>query len=80
MKIEEYENQRQKQIVRMRSVTNYIMGILFLVFGIFFLIYDKLGIDMLGRKPSYLDIIIGVMFVVYGGWRVYRGYKKNYFR
>lgn len=80
MKIEEYENQRQKQIVRMRSVTNYIMGVLFLGVGIFFLIYDKIGIDMMGRKPSYMDIIIGVMFVLYGGWRIYRGYKKNYFR
>jgi hypothetical protein len=20
------------------------------------------------------------MFVAYGGWRIYRGYKKNYFR
>ena len=80
MKIEEFQNDRHKQIVRMRSITNYIMGVLFLGVGVFFLIYDKVGIDMMGRKPSSMDLIIGVMFVLYGGWRIYRGYKKNYFR
>ena len=80
MKIEEYENQRQKQIVRMRSITNYIMGTLFLGVGIFFLIYNSLGINLMGRKPSFLDIVIGVMFVLYGAWRIYRGYKKNFFK
>ena len=80
MKIEEYESQRQKQIAQMRTITNYIMGALFFCLGVFFLIYDKVGIDLLGRKPSPIDLIIGVMFVLYGGWRIYRGYKKNYFR
>jgi hypothetical protein len=63
----------------MRTITNYGMGVIFVCAGIFFFLYDKLGID-LGRKPSGLDKIIGILFVVYGAWRIYRGYKKNYFK
>jgi hypothetical protein len=77
--IEEYESQRQKQISQMRTITNYGMGIVFLCAGIFFLIYERLDIDF-GRTPSGVDKVIGIMFVAYGGWRIYRGYKKNYFR
>jgi hypothetical protein len=77
--IEEYENQRQKQISQMRTITNYGMGIVFLCAGVFFLIYKGLDIDF-GREPSGIDKVIGIMFVAYGAWRIYRGYKKNYFR
>ena len=77
--IEEYENQRQKQVSQMRTITNYGMGIVFLCVGVFFFIYDSLDID-LGREPSGIDKVIGILFIVYGVWRIYRGYKKNYFR
>jgi hypothetical protein len=77
--IEEYENQRQKQVSQMRTITNYGMGVIFVCAGIFFFLYDRMGID-LGRKPSGLDKIIGILFVIYGAWRIYRGYKKNYFK
>lgn len=59
---------------------DYIMGVLFSLFGIFFLSYNALGIDLMGRKPSSLDYWIGGLFLLYGAWRIYRGYKKNYFR
>jgi hypothetical protein len=77
--IEEYENQRQKQISQMRTITNYGMGVVFLCAGIFFLIYERFGIN-LGKEPSGLDEILGILFILYGVWRIYRGYKKNYFR
>lgn len=77
--IEEYEQQRHRQVSQMRTITNYGMGIVFLCAGIFFLVYDSLDID-LGRKPSGLDKILGILFIIYGAWRIYRGYKKNYFR
>lgn len=65
----------------MRSLTDYVMGFIFFCLGIFFLTYQLFGIEeLMGRKPSFLDKIIGVMFVLYGGWRMYRGYKKNYFK
>jgi threonine/homoserine/homoserine lactone efflux protein len=78
--IEDYEQKRRKQMTRMRSVTDYVMGIIFICFGIYFLIYERLGINIFQREPSPVDYVIGGLFVLYGGWRLYRGYRKNYFR
>jgi hypothetical protein len=77
--IEEYEQKRRKQVGRMRSIVDYVMGLLFICFGIYFLVYDKIGINIFNREPSSIDYVIGGLFVIYGLWRVYRGYKKNYF-
>ncbi len=78
--IEEFENKKQKQMTQMRTISNYGMGIFFVCLGIFFLVYESFGIDMMGRKSSPLDKLIGGLFIIYGSWRMYRGYKKNYIR
>ena len=78
--IEDYELERKKHTTRMRSIVDYVMGALFFCFGIYFLTYAKLGINIFRRDPSSIDYLIGGLFVAYGAWRVYRGYKKNYFR
>ena len=66
---------------RMRSVMDYAMGILFFFIGVYFFTYQKLGVNAFpNRKPSPIDYFIGGLFVLYGSWRIYRGYKKNYFR
>ncbi|HEX2535784.1 MAG TPA: hypothetical protein VHK69_18710 [Chitinophagaceae bacterium] len=71
---------RRKQVSQQRTIANYGMGAFFLLTGIFFLVYDDLGINFLGIEPGPIDNLIGVLFVLYGAWRIYRGYKKNYFR
>lgn len=77
--IEEYEEGRKKQVNKMRSIMDYTMGIVFFVIGIYFLVYGRFGINFLNRPHSALDYIIGAVFVLYGAWRFYRGYRKNYF-
>ena len=77
--LEDYEQQRRKQITRMRSIMDYTMGILFFFIGVYFLIYDKMGWSIFSREPSPLDYLFGGLFILYGIWRIYRGYKKNYF-
>lgn len=64
----------------MRSVMDYAMGIVFFCVGVFFIVYRHFGLRILGKEPSVLDYFIGGLFLIYGGWRIYRGYKKNYFR
>lgn len=76
----DYEAERRKQTTRLRSVMDYVMGGLFALTGIFFLLYNSLGIKLMGRDPSSLDYGIGGLFLLYGAWRIYRGYKKNYFK
>ena len=78
---EEYEKKKRKQVALMRSLLDYGMGIIILVIGVFFFFRDKFNATINERfPPDDIDKIVGVMFVVYGGWRIYRGYKKNYFR
>ncbi|HUQ96397.1 MAG TPA: hypothetical protein VM010_01945 [Chitinophagaceae bacterium] len=78
--VEEYENQKRRQVSNMRSIMDYVMGFLFFGIGIYFLTYQKLGINIFRRQPSPVDYLIGGLFVAYGLWRMYRGYQKNYFR
>jgi threonine/homoserine/homoserine lactone efflux protein len=78
--VEDYERKKQRQVRNMRSVMDYVMGFLFFCIGVYFLTYRQIGINIFNREPSSIDYLIGGLFVVYGIWRMYRGYKKNYFR
>jgi threonine/homoserine/homoserine lactone efflux protein len=78
--IEEYEKRKRKQISSMRSLMDYAMGTIIVLFGAFLLFRDRLNLDINRRfKPDDLDKIFGVICLVYGAWRIYRGVKKNYF-
>lgn len=78
--MEDYENRKRKQISQMRSLLDYGMGILFVIIGLYFLLNRFLEINLFRSRPSDFDIFIGILFVLYGSWRIYRGYKKDYFR
>jgi threonine/homoserine/homoserine lactone efflux protein len=79
--IEDFQDKQRQQGARVRSVMDYVMGIIFFLIGLYFLFYRQLGIKMiLNREPSNIDYIIGGLFILYGSWRIYRGYKKNYYR
>ena len=78
---EEYEKQKKKQVSSMRSIMDYGMGIFVLIVGIFFLIRGKLNIPFNKKyPPDEMDIIIGIVCLLYGIWRLYRGAKKNYYK
>lgn len=76
---EDYQKEQRKKAAQMRSILDFTMGGLLLIFGIYFLVYKELNINFLNRKPSPIDYFLGALFVLYGIWRIYRGYKKNYY-
>jgi len=76
---EDYQREQRKKAAQMRSVLDFTMGGLLVIFGIYFLVYSRLGINFFNRKPSPIDYFLGALFVLYGSWRIYRGYKKNYY-
>ena len=83
--IEEYEKRKKKQISSMLAIKDYGMGFFILLIGLVFLFRMKLGPSFfLNQKlqgpPDALEKIFGVFCLIYGVWRIYRGYKKNYFR
>lgn len=79
--IEEYEKRKRRQVAMMKSLLDYGMGILITAAGVFFFFRNKLDISFNDRfPPNDMDKIFGAICLVYGAWRIYRGYKKNYFR
>ena len=78
---EEYEKKKRKQVSMMRSLLDYGMGIIILLIGLFFVFRNKVHISINETfPPNDIDKIFGAVCLLYGGWRIYRGYKKNYFR
>ncbi|HEU0109666.1 MAG TPA: hypothetical protein VFQ73_02265 [Flavisolibacter sp.] len=78
--LEDYQEKQRKKTIRLRSTMDMVMGGLIIFIGIYFLTYEKLGINVFRREPSSIDYFIGGLFILYGIWRVYRGYKKDYYR
>ncbi len=84
MALEEFENEplneREKGIVRMRSLTNYVMGIFLIGAGIFFMFPLKSTQQYIDQYDPLVIKIFAAICFIYGAFRIYRGYKKNYFR
>jgi hypothetical protein len=78
--IEDFQNKQRQQGSKIRSIMDYTMGIIFFFLGLFFLLYRQFGMRILDREPTNIDYVIGVIFIAYGSWRMYRGYKKNYYQ
>lgn len=80
---EEYEKKKRRQVAQMKSLMDYGMGALILLVGLFFLFRGQLGNFPINERlgePDTLEKIFGGICLLYGGWRIYRGYQKNYFR
>jgi len=72
--LENFEEQQRKRTTRVRSFMDLTMGGLLVLAGSLLLIYKVGNLDDINRKG------LGILFALYGIWRIYRGYKKNYFR
>jgi hypothetical protein len=78
---EEFENERdgkERRYQRMRSIMDYGMGVLWITMGAFLLFPTKFG-DNFQRYDDPLMKIFGGVCIVYGLFRIYRGYKKKYY-
>jgi cytochrome c biogenesis protein CcdA len=78
--LEEYEKKRRKQVSFVRTLMDYAMGIIILILGVVLFFHDKFKLEINERFSPNMVKILGVIFVLYGIWRIYRGYKKNYFQ
>lgn len=84
MALEEFEkeqpNERQKGYMRMKSIMDFGMGLLWSGMGIFLIFIKKFGTGLEFRYDSKTLITFGAICLLYGLFRIYRGYKKNYLR
>jgi hypothetical protein len=72
--IEEFQEEQRKKAIRVRSFMDFTMGILLVIAGTCLLLFKVSRLEDLNRK------LLGGLFILYGLWRVYRGYKKDYYR
>ncbi len=84
MALEEFEkeelNEREKGYVRMRSIMDYGMGVLWIGMGVFIIFIKKFSLDLAERYDSTLFKVFGAVCLIYGAFRIYRGFKKKYLR
>lgn len=79
--IEEYEKKKKRQVASMRSLLDYGIGFAIIVAGAFLFFRNQFDLDFNERyPPNSTDKLLGVVCLLYGSWRIYRGYKKNYFK
>ena len=79
--LEEYEQRKRKQISLMRSLLDYGLGTAIIIAGLFLFFRDRFDLNFNENyPPNYMDRIFGGVCILYGAWRIYRGYKKNYFK
>lgn len=73
----DFEDKKRRAYSSRRSIMDIGMGIVILGFGAFFAAADRLGIEF-NVDPIFRYLFAGLCFL-YGGFRIYRGVKKNYF-
>jgi hypothetical protein len=68
---------RKRGYILRRAILDYGMGVIIIGIGIVVLLAPKLGI------PLAIDDLFRCLFaglcLLYGGFRIYRGSRKNYF-
>jgi hypothetical protein len=74
---EDPENYNERRYRLRRSIMDYGMGIIIVGFGFFFLLAAKLGVAF--QIEDTFRYLFAGLCLLYGGFRIYRGYKKNYF-
>jgi len=84
MALEEFEKEeisaKDKGYIRMKSIMDFGMGLLWLGMGIFLVFIKKFNSGFEARFDDPVMKFFGVVCILYGLFRIYRGYKKNYFR
>ncbi|MFN8244121.1 MAG: hypothetical protein U0X40_08720 [Ferruginibacter sp.] len=84
MALEEFEKEelsdREKNVVKMRSIVNYTMGLFFIGVGFLFMFPVKAIQPRIAQYDPTMIKIFAILCWVYGLFRIYRGYRKNYFR
>lgn len=84
MSLEEFEkknlSQRDKSLIRMRSIMDYGMGVLWFSMGVFMMFIKYFNTGLEARYDDITMKTFGAICLLYGGFRIYRGYKKNYLK
>ena len=83
MALEEFEkeemSEKNKGYIRMKSLMDFGMGLMWLAMGSFLVFIKFFDTAFQARFDDPIMKFFGGICMVYGLFRLYRGYKKNYF-
>ena len=74
----ELRNRRNKGNVNIRSMLDFVMGILYLGAAVFLFFAEFFGVTLDNFDIAY-RYIFGGLCTIYGIWRIYRGLNKEQF-
>lgn len=72
-------DKRQKNYILMRSIRDYGMGILFMSIGFLIFFSKQLFNRVLLEDDPLMRYMVLILFTMYGGFRIWRGYAKKYY-
>jgi hypothetical protein len=75
----EFEDKKQRAYINRRAIMDLGMGIIYVGLGGFFAFSTILGMELV-FPPEPFNYIFGGLCLLYGGFRIYRGIKKDYLR
>lgn len=78
----DYRTRQRKSYITSRTIYDITMALLILAIGVIMLLGDKMGnvalkTFILERDPT-IRYLFGGLCVLYGGFRLYRGIKRDY--
>ena len=73
-------SEKDRGFIRMRSIMDYGMGIMWIAMGIFLVFIEYFNTGLEARFSDTTMKAFGCVCIIYGSFRVYRGYKKNYLK
>ncbi|HNP53329.1 MAG TPA: hypothetical protein PKK69_01885 [Ferruginibacter sp.] len=85
MALEEFEEEdklteRDKGFIRMRSIMDFGMGTLWIAMGVFLIFIKHFNTGLEARFDDPVMKGFGAVCILYGLFRLYRGYQKQYLR
>lgn len=73
---ENRDKEKQRRAAGLHALYDYVMGVLWLCVGLFFLLNKRMGVEWMKSDPI-IDNIFGVVGIAYGIFRFYRGYQRK---
>ncbi|MET0300879.1 MAG: hypothetical protein ABW036_14000 [Flavitalea sp.] len=74
---DEHQKKKLDAYIIRRSLMDFGMGLIYFALGGFFVFAKQLGYELRFPQPPF-SYIFGGLCLVYGAFRFYRGYRKNY--
>lgn len=75
---QDFDDKKMKAYITRRSIMDIGMGVIYAAIGCILGFSQQLGFNLEFPAPPF-SYIFGGLCLLYGGFRIYRGIRKNYY-